>query len=279
MFKFLAYSTLATACVAGILAALLGAFLLTTPRPSDIRSCLTTKMFQVRLCPTEPGYVKLKDVAPVARNAIIVSEDGSFYDHHGFDLHELQESIAANLDKGGFARGGSTITQQLAKNVYLTQEKSLLRKVREALIVVQLEEMLSKDEILEKYLNVVEFGPELYGIGNASRYYFKKPPSQLTAAEGAFLAFLLPSPKKHSISFNKKQLTKFARTQTREIVNRLLRYKRISEGEQLAALDQLEHLFGGGPAAIDATGSSDESDDGDVPFAADESIEHDLDTR
>jgi monofunctional biosynthetic peptidoglycan transglycosylase len=254
MFRFLTFSSVAIASVAGILACLVGLLFVTTPRPTDIRSCLTTKMFQVRLCPTDPGYVKLDAISPHLRHAVIVSEDGAFYDHHGFDFHELEESLRANWEKGGFARGGSTITQQLVKNVYLSADKSLLRKVREAIIVIQIEGILNKDEILEKYLNIVEFGPELYGIGNAAKFYFHKSPADLNPAESAFLAFLLPSPKKHSISFHKKQMTKFALTQTSEIVNRLYRYKRISDLDQSNALTQLRTLFSG--ASVGAFDSS-----------------------
>jgi monofunctional biosynthetic peptidoglycan transglycosylase len=250
MFRFLIYISLAAACVIGLSVASVGLLLLTTPRPTNIRDCLTTKMFEVHLCPGDSNYVRLQDTSPHLRNAVLVSEDSAFYDHHGFDFHELQESIATNWARGVMARGGSTITQQLAKNVYLSPEKSVLRKLREALIVIQLEQALSKNEIFEKYLNVVEFGPDLFGIGPASRFYFKKPPSSLTPAEGAFLAFLLPNPKKYAVSFQKKQLSKFARSQTREIVNRLLRFKRINEEDHVTALNQLDHLFGGTPSYL-----------------------------
>lgn len=247
MLRFITFIGIAFVSVLGLAVALTALLLVTTPRPTDIRNCLTTKLFKVRLCPSEPGYVKLREISVHLRNAVLVSEDAAFYDHNGFDFHELQESVAKNWEKGEFARGGSTISQQLAKNVYLTSEKSLLRKVREALIVVQLEKELSKDEIFEKYLNVVEFGPEIYGIGKAARFYFKKSPSELTPAESAFLAFLLPSPKKYSVSFFKKQMSKFARSQTREIVNRMFRFKRLTEEEHAAGLSQLDYLFGGTP--------------------------------
>lgn len=258
MLKFLTYVGIAICSLIGLIGTAIGILLLSVPHPKDIQSCLTTKMYHVHLCPTDPGYVKFADISPAARNAVIVSEDAAFYDHNGFDWAELRMSLETNLEKGGFARGGSTITQQLAKNVYLTSEKSLIRKLKEAIITVQLEDRLSKNEILEKYLNVVEFGPNLYGIGKASRFYFGKPPSQLTAAEGAFLAFLLPNPKKYSVSYRKKQLTKFARSQTREIVNRLYRFKKISEAEHEEALGQLDYLFGGQPPpAAEAAPSGD----------------------
>ena len=245
MLRFLFYSSLAVACLIAIAGIGVGLFLATTPRPTNIKGCLTTEMYHVHLCPSDPSYVRFKDISNNARNAVIVSEDAAFYGHHGFDWDEMKNSFELNVEKGGFARGGSTITQQLAKNLYLSKEKSLLRKAREALITIQIEDQLSKDEILEKYLNVVEFGEGLYGIGNAAQFYFKKPASQLSPAEGAFLAFLLPNPKKYSSSFRKKQLTSFAFKQTSEIVNRLFRFKRISAAEHEAALAQVRNLFGG----------------------------------
>lgn len=247
MMKFFMYVGIAVTSLVGISGAAIGWILLSTPRPTDIKSCLTTAMYKVHLCPTDSNYVKLNSVSPHARNAVIVSEDAAFYDHNGFDWTELKESVEKNWAKGEYSRGGSTITQQLAKNVYLTQEKSLLRKVREALITLQLEDNLKKNEILEKYLNVVEFGKDLYGIGPAARFYFKKSAADLTPAEGAFLAFLLPNPKKYNVSFFKKQLTPFARKQVREIVSRLYRFKKISELDEQEAFNQVDHLFGGAP--------------------------------
>jgi monofunctional biosynthetic peptidoglycan transglycosylase len=244
MIKFFWSAMIALGCLAGLALVAGGLFLATTPRPTNIRGCLTTEMYHVHLCPKDPSYVRLRDISEVARNAVMVSEDGAFYSHHGFDWNELQKSFEKDLDEGEFARGGSTITQQLAKNVYLSQEKSLLRKVKEAMITVQLEKTLSKDEILEKYLNVVEFGDHLYGIGPAAAFYFHKPASQLTAAEGAFLAFLLPNPKKYSQSFRQKKLTEFAGHQVRMIVNRLFNFKKIEAVEHASALAQVDRMFG-----------------------------------
>ena len=137
----------------------------------------------------------------------------------------------------------------MAKNVYLTPETSLIRKVKEAMITVQIEKLLTKDEILEKYLNVVEFGDKIYGVKKASQLYFQKAPSQLT--EGAFLAFLLPNPKKYSQSFRQKKLTKFAGRQVRIIVDRLAHFKRIGEEEHQSALAQVDRMFG--PDSTDAS--------------------------
>lgn len=251
MLRFLLYLSISVLSFFGLAAALASALLLSVPRPDDIKSCLTAKMHNVRLCPTEASYVPLKSISPHIRNAVIVSEDAGFYGHGGIDFHELRMSFEENLRARRFARGGSTITQQLAKNVYLSGEKSLLRKAREALIAVQIEKILSKDEILEKYLNVVEFGPDIYGVMKATEFYFGKAPHEVTVLEGAWLAFLLPNPSQYSTSFRKRELTRFARHQLKVIVQRMARYGRISIDDEAIALAQLENMFRPAEEALD----------------------------
>jgi monofunctional biosynthetic peptidoglycan transglycosylase len=223
----------------------LALLLLLTPQGTDLETCLTTELYKVRLCPKSADYVKLGQISAHAKHAIVYSEDAAFWDHQGIDWDELKKSFEINIEKGRFARGGSTITQQLAKNVYLSAEKSLWRKAREAIIALRIERLYEKPFILEKYLNVVEFGEGLYGIKPASQFYFRKSPTDLSLAESAFLAFLLPSPKRYAASFRKKQLSAFARRQTREIVDRLHRFKKISEPEKIQAWMELDTLFGG----------------------------------
>ncbi len=217
--------------------------LLTTPRPTNIKSCFTTEMYQVHLCPSDPSYTPIREIPHGVKMAVVVSEDGSFYDHNGFDWFELRESLKKDLKTGHFSRGGSTITQQLAKNLYLTKEKSLFRKIREAIIASQIEEILSKEEILEKYFNVVEFGPEVYGIRAAARFYFSKPVSELNVAEGAWLAMLLPSPTKNYQSFRKGALSPFARREISKIINRLVSFRKISQENADEALREMNHMF------------------------------------
>lgn len=217
--------------------------LLMTPNGDELKSCLKTELYQVDLCPTSPDYVRLNQISPYAQQAIVYSEDAAFWDHQGIDWDELKKSLETNIEKGRFARGGSTITQQLAKNVYLSSEKSLWRKAREALIAIRIEKRFEKSFILEKYLNVVEFGEGLYGIKPAAQFYFRKSPSELSISESAFLAFLLPSPKRYASSFRQRKLSDFARKQTREIVDRLHRFKKISDEEKVAAWMELDHMF------------------------------------
>lgn len=243
MTKFFLFTAVAFACVIGIMGSAVGIVLLTTPRPTDIRECMTTALFKVHLCPKSQEYTRLKNISRYLRIAVVTSEDASFYSHEGIDWFELRESLNKNLEKGQYVRGGSTITQQLAKNVYLSAEKSIFRKIREALIAVQIEKILSKDEILEKYLNVVEFGKDIYGVRRAASHYFKKSPADLSIAESAFLAFLLPNPKNYSVSFTRKQLTPFARAQMRRIVERMWRFKKIEGYEYDIALSEIDSFF------------------------------------
>jgi monofunctional glycosyltransferase len=225
-------------------AGLVGLFL-TIPSAKDLDSCITTKMYRLRLCKGDESYVPLKQISTSLQNAVIVSEDGAFWEHQGIDWVELRKSFETNLEKGRFARGGSTITQQLAKNVYLYPEKSLWRKAKEAIIATRIERQYSKKIILEKYLNVVEFDKGVYGVKQAASHYFDKRPSELTLAESAWLAFLLPNPRKYSASFHRDQLSPFALKQMLEIIDRLARYKKISEEERLFASHQAKSLFGG----------------------------------
>lgn len=227
-------------------------FLSKIPSDKMIKGCLTTEMYKVNLCPGSNTYVSLGRISPYVQKAIVMSEDGSFWQHEGFDLQEMQNSLKKNLETGRFARGGSTITQQLAKNMFLTKEKTLLRKMVEAVITIRLEKVLSKREILERYLNVVQFGKEIFGIKQAAQFYFKKDPKDLTITESAFFAFLLPGPEVYSKSYYKKRLTPFAHQRMNEILDRLYKYKHISEEEYLGAKGQMEYfLTGQEPPAID----------------------------
>src|ERR1043166_936911 len=127
------------------------------------------------------------------KKAILVSEDASFFSHKGVDVIELKEALKKDWETGQFKRGGSTITMQLAKNLYLNPSKNPLRKAKEIAIAWQLENALSKRRIFEIYLNIVELGPGIYGVEAASRHYFGKPATSLTPLEAATLAALLPS--------------------------------------------------------------------------------------
>ncbi len=201
---------------------------------------MITKMNRIEVCPQSKNYIRLQDISTYLQKTVVLTEDASFWTHQGFDLDELKKSLEENIKVGSYKRGGSTITQQLAKNLFLTREKTLLRKLKEAIITSRIENVLSKKEILEKYLNVVQWGKSIYGIKSAAEFYFKKPASDLTVVESAFLAFLLPSPERYAAGFPRKELTDFSRKRISEIVDNMYRYKRLTDDEYLQAKGELK---------------------------------------
>ena len=130
-------------------------------------------------------------------DALLISEDAGFYGHPGVDVAEIPAAWAANLERGTLARGASTITQQLVKNLFLTGEKTIVRKLEEAALALLVDAAIPKSRILEIYVNVIEWGPGLYGLVPAARHYFAKAPAQLTPKEIAFLVCLIPSPVRY----------------------------------------------------------------------------------
>jgi monofunctional biosynthetic peptidoglycan transglycosylase len=140
-------------------------------------------------------WVPYARISPQLKQAVLVTEDSAFWQHDGIDFEQIRESLETNLRKWTFARGGSTITQQLAKNVYLSPSKNPLRKLREFFIARRLEAELSKRRILEIYLNVIEWGDGIYGAEAAARTYFRKPASDLDAEEAALLAGAIFNPR------------------------------------------------------------------------------------
>jgi monofunctional biosynthetic peptidoglycan transglycosylase len=188
---------------------------------------------------TMPGdWTPLNKISKRLRGAIISSEDGKFYSHPGYDIEELQDAIKDGVvKKKKKVRGASTITQQLIKNLYFDSNRSLWRKTKEMVLTLWIEDKVEKDRILETYLNVIEYGESLYGIKDAANFYFKKEPAQLNARESAFLAMLLPSPKRYAQSFKKKQLTAFASRIIQSILFKMLQGGYIGIEEYYASLD------------------------------------------
>ncbi|MGE0474648.1 MAG: monofunctional biosynthetic peptidoglycan transglycosylase [Nitrospirales bacterium] len=142
-------------------------------------------------------WVPLSQIPKHVRMAVLVAEDGAFYSHTGVDWHEVRESLETNWEEGRIVRGGSTITQQLAKNLFLSTSRDPIRKLKELLITWMLENRLTKKRILELYLNIIEWGPGVFGVEAAAQRYFHKPASRLTMQEGARLAAVIPSPLRH----------------------------------------------------------------------------------
>jgi hypothetical protein len=154
-------------------------------------------MRDIIIGPENPNFVPIDQISPDLKNALLTAEDPSFYSHNGFVEASIRSSIITNFKAGAFKRGGSTISMQLAKNVYLNRQKTLARKIEEILIVWIMEngKLSSKQRMFETYLNLIEWGSNVYGIGEASRYYFDKHPSELDLGEGIFLASIVPRPK------------------------------------------------------------------------------------
>lgn len=157
---------------------------------------------------TNPNFTPLDQISPYLQKSVLTTEDPSFFNHRGFINEAFKQSIIKNIKTKKFARGASTISMQLVKNVFLTREKTLSRKLEEILLVYILENnrIASKERMLEIYFNVIEWGPNIYGIGEASRFYFDKNPADLDLKECLFLARIIPSPKKFMYQFNDEGL-------------------------------------------------------------------------
>ncbi len=142
-------------------------------------------------------WVRYSAISPYLIKAVLIGEDDKFWSHEGFDYEAMQKALEKDIKAGKFKLGGSTISQQLAKNLYLSPSKNPVRKIKEAIITWRLEKVLSKKRILELYLNVAEWGDMgIFGIEAASRYYYGKPASDITSEEAAKLASVLPNPRK-----------------------------------------------------------------------------------
>ena len=150
---------------------------------------------------SSPDFIGLDEVPPLFLRALLIAEDAGFYGHPGIDLREMPAALITDWERGGAARGASTITQQLAKNLFLSHEKHLGRKLQELVLTFLLESALGKKRILEIYLNVIQWGPGLYGLRPAARAYFGREPGELTPAQTAFLVSIIPGPLKYQSSF------------------------------------------------------------------------------
>ena len=176
----------------------------------DATSLMHQRFMEARAEGKEPKriqeWISIDDVSARILQAVIMGEDASFYTHNGFDFHEIKETLRTSFERGRIARGASTITQQTAKNLFLSTEKSLSRKLKEAILAVRLERALSKRRILEVYLNVIEWGPDIYGVEAAARVYFGKHARSLDAAESAALVAMIPNPRRLQPATNLKSL-------------------------------------------------------------------------
>ena len=190
-----------------------------------------------------PNFTPLDQISPYLQKSVLTTEDPSFFSHRGFINEAFKQSIIKNIKTKKFSRGASTISMQLVKNVFLTREKTLSRKLEEILLVYLLENnrIASKERMLEVYFNVIEWGPNIYGIGEAAQFYFQKSPKDLTLKECLFLATIVPKPKKFMWQFdNEGNLKSYAAQQQKFISNLMLRRGLLTAEDTVGILNPLQ---------------------------------------
>jgi monofunctional biosynthetic peptidoglycan transglycosylase len=186
-------------------------------------------------------WIPLSQVPDLMQKTIVVSEDAAFWSHEGIDWYEIRESLKKNIREGGFLRGGSTITQQVARNLYLTPEKNVGRKIKEWVITRELEKSLKKSEILELYLNIAEWGYNIFGINAAAQYYFQKSPQDLRLDEMIRLAAVLPNP----LGMRPNQVKRSVLWRSKVILERLKKFEFIDAVQYEETLAELNRLYSG----------------------------------
>ena len=163
--------------------------------------------FQMETGPGTPNWTYIEDISPFFVHAVLAHEDAGFFNHHGFSMLHVRNALVRNLKERRYVVGASTITMQLVKNVFLHREKTLARKIQEVLLTWWIERVMEKRDILELYLNVIEYGPKVYGIRNGARHYFNRLPAQLSPAESVYLSTILPNPKRYHSHFERGALS------------------------------------------------------------------------
>lgn len=183
---------------------------------------LEEKINEIR---NKEDYTKIEDVSPDFLNAIVAVEDHRFYKHNGVDLISTVKAIFTNVKASSYVTGGSSITQQLAKNMYFSQEKKMVRKIAEMFMAYNLEKNLSKNEILELYINNIYYGSGYYSVYSASMGYFNKKPSELTLDEASLLAGIPNAPSIYSLDVNPT----LARQRQKQVISAMKEYNYIND--------------------------------------------------
>jgi penicillin-binding protein 1A len=213
---------------------------------SDVEPAGTTRIFArdgtllARLYDKNRVYVSITQIPQVMRQAIVASEDERFYSHSGVDIRGIARAALANWQHKQIEQGASTITQQLARNLFLTNEQTVSRKIQEALLAIEIERYYTKDEILERYLNLVYFGAGAYGVQAASHAYFGRDVTHLSLGEASMLAGLVAAPS----LYNPYADMKLARDRQRHVLDRMVANDDVSQAEADAAYDEPLHLIG-----------------------------------
>ncbi len=185
-------------------------------------------------------YRPLSEISKLLQDSVVMMEDAKFFMHKGLDLDEIKNAMEADLKHGKFKRGASTITQQLSKNLFLSKEKSIFRKLKEIPIVMKLEKELTKKQILELYLNVIEWGPGIFGAEAASRYYFDIPAAKLNQYQAWLLTLMIPNPKELNL-WEKPKAIKSITIRAQTLANRLVNDKLM---DQTTADTQFNQFIG-----------------------------------
>ena len=207
------------------------------------------RLRRIAVGPGNPSFVPYPEIPQLLVRAVTASEDAGFFGHRGFDFREIASAVA---DRSR-VRGASTISQQLSKNLFLSPERTLARKVREALGTIALEASLTKGRLLEIYLNIAEWGPGIYGVGEAARFWFGKDARDLTARESAFLATVIPSPRRFHARLHRSGITPWWNARIDDVLGKMRNQNQLTDGELAAALvEPLDPLAREHPAGVDA---------------------------
>lgn len=176
---------------------------------------------------SQKSYTKISNIPDIYKDAVIAVEDHRFYDHKGIDIIAIGRALLNDIRARELVEGGSTITQQLAKNMYFTQDKTLTRKIAEVFMAKKIESNYNKEEILELYVNYIYYGSGYYDIKSASRGYFDKEPQDLTEGESIMLAGIPNAPS----VYNPKVSPKLARERQKQVIDKMIKYGKLSEGK------------------------------------------------
>ena len=180
------------------------------------------------------NYTEISEMPDMYKNAVLAVEDHRFYKHKGIDIISIGRAVVNDIKSRGFEEGGSTITQQLAKNIYVTQEKKIERKIAEVFMSAELEKKLKKDEILELYLNTSYFGDGKYTVREASKHYFNKEPSEMSDYESIMLAGIPNAPSVYAPTKNPE----LAKKRQKQVINKMIKYKYLTKKQADKILKQ-----------------------------------------
>ncbi len=191
---------------------------------------------EIHVDPRDANFASFNSIAKVLVDTVVASEDTGFWAHHGIEAGALEQAVKRNLSEGRLAVGGSTITMQTARNLFLSRDKNLTRKLQEIFLSWYLEKILTKKRIMEIYLNIIEYGPNIFGIQNASQHYFDKPAAMLTLKQSVFLAQLLPAPVARYRNFCLAKPTDNFNFLMENLLSRMLKLGRISSESYVTAV-------------------------------------------